>query len=148
MMSATALRTAARSRDSVPVRACRTTSTAVAATISTMTVGISTVSNSGSMMTLALPVGPVVGRRPGDLASIVRHDSAAAPSCDGGPARGGLRPAETRGSDSLRDNVAMSGDRGNRGHTVRRPRVVQRPAAGPGPLGELKDLLYQLYLEA
>ena len=42
----------------------------------------------------------------------------------------------------------MSGDQGNRGRAVRRPRVVRRPTAGPGPLGELKELLYRLYLEA
>ena len=43
----------------------------------------------------------------------------------------------------------MSGDREDRrGRAVRRPRVVRRPVAGPGPLGELKELLYRLYLEA
>ena len=42
----------------------------------------------------------------------------------------------------------MSGDQGDRGRAVRRPRLVRRPAAGPGPLGELKELLYRLYLEA
>ena len=31
---------------------------------------------------------------------------------------------------------------------MRRPRVVRRPVAGPGSLGELKELLYRLYLEA
>ena len=52
------------------------------------------------------------------------------------------------GMDSLRDDGAMSGDQRDLGRAVRRPRVVRRPAAGPGPLGELKELLYQLYLEA
>lgn len=42
----------------------------------------------------------------------------------------------------------MSGDQEDRGRAVRRPRVVRRPVAGPGPLGELKELLYRLYLEA
>jgi len=48
----------------------------------------------------------------------------------------------------LRDDVAMSGDQEDRGRAVRRPRVVRRPVAAPGPLGELKELLYRLYLEA
>jgi hypothetical protein len=40
----------------------------------------------------------------------------------------------------------MSGDQ--KGGSVRRPRLVQRPRVPPGPLRELKDLLYELYLEA
>lgn len=40
----------------------------------------------------------------------------------------------------------MSGDRG--GQSVRRPRVISRPTVTRGPLRELKDLLYRLYLEA
>ncbi|MFH9829082.1 tetratricopeptide repeat protein [Streptomyces bobili] len=40
----------------------------------------------------------------------------------------------------------MSGD--TRGDPVRRPRKLQRARVGPGPLRELKDLLYQAYLAA
>jgi len=50
--------------------------------------------------------------------------------------------------DWPRDDVAMSGGQGNRGRPVRRPRLVRQPAAAPGPLGELKELLYRIYLEA
>ena len=42
----------------------------------------------------------------------------------------------------------MSGDQEDGGRAVRRPRVVRRPVTRPGPLGELKELLYRLYLEA
>ena len=56
------------------------------------------------------------------------------------------------GAGWLRDDVAMSGDQQDRGRAVRRavqrPRAVRRPVTGPGPLGELKKLLYQLYVEA
>lgn len=52
------------------------------------------------------------------------------------------------GQGLLRDDGAMSGNQEDRERAVRRPRVVRRPAAGPGPLGELKELLYRLYLEA
>jgi hypothetical protein len=41
---------------------------------------------------------------------------------------------------------AMSGDQV--GRSVRRPRVILRPRVPPGPLRELKELLYQLYLGA
>ncbi|TDD95634.1 hypothetical protein [Actinomadura rubrisoli] len=41
----------------------------------------------------------------------------------------------------------MSGDQVV-GEPVRRPRVVARPRVAPGPLRDLKDLLYELYLEA
>jgi tetratricopeptide (TPR) repeat protein len=40
----------------------------------------------------------------------------------------------------------MSGDGG--GGPTRRPRRLERARAGPGPLGELKDLLYRVYLAA
>ncbi|MFF4503216.1 tetratricopeptide repeat protein [Streptomyces sp. NPDC001401] len=40
----------------------------------------------------------------------------------------------------------MSGDGG--GAPTRRPRRLERARAGPGPLGDLKDLLYRLYLAA
>ncbi len=43
--------------------------------------------------------------------------------------------------------VAMSSD-GRGGGSVRRPRVIGRPRVPPGPLAELKDLLYKLYLQA
>jgi hypothetical protein len=54
---------------------------------------------------------------------------------------------------SLHPNVAgimlgaMSGD-GRGGGSVRRPRVIGRPRVPPGPLADLKDLLYELYLQA
>jgi predicted negative regulator of RcsB-dependent stress response len=41
---------------------------------------------------------------------------------------------------------AMSGD--GRGREVRRPRAIQRPRLRPGPLRDLKEMLYRLYLEA
>lgn len=40
----------------------------------------------------------------------------------------------------------MSGD--GAGGPTRRPRRLERAHVGPGPLGDLKDLLYRLYLEA
>lgn len=40
----------------------------------------------------------------------------------------------------------MSGDAG--GRAVRRPRTLRRAHAGPGPVQELKDLLYEVYLAA
>jgi hypothetical protein len=40
----------------------------------------------------------------------------------------------------------MGGD--DRGGSVRRPRVIERPGVPPGPLGDLKALVYELYLEA
>ncbi|MFB6987950.1 hypothetical protein ACFC0C_16365 [Streptomyces sp. NPDC056178] len=40
----------------------------------------------------------------------------------------------------------MSGDK--RSETTRRPRAIKRPRVPAGPLRELKDLLYKLYLEA
>lgn len=43
--------------------------------------------------------------------------------------------------------VAMSSD-GRGGGSVRRPRAIGRPRMPPGPLAELKDLLYELYLQA
>jgi hypothetical protein len=43
--------------------------------------------------------------------------------------------------------VAMSGDR-NDGGAVRRRRVIPRPRVPPGPLADLKALVYELYLEA
>jgi len=43
--------------------------------------------------------------------------------------------------------VAMSGD-GKGGSSVRRPRAIGRPRVPPGPLADLKTLVYQLYLEA
>ena len=58
------------------------------------------------------------------------------------------RCREPAGADWLGDDVAMSGDQEDGGRAVRRPRVVRRPVTRPGPLGELKELLYQLYLEA
>src|SRR5690348_10277744 len=42
---------------------------------------------------------------------------------------------------------AMSGD-GRGDSSVRRPRVIGRPRVPPGPLAELKDVLYELYLQA
>jgi hypothetical protein len=42
---------------------------------------------------------------------------------------------------------AMSGD-GKSGGQVRRPRAIGRPRVPPGPLADLKALVYQLYLEA
>ena len=42
---------------------------------------------------------------------------------------------------------AMSGD-GKSGGPVRRPRAIGRPRVPPGPLADLKALVYQLYLEA
>jgi uncharacterized protein YidB (DUF937 family) len=42
--------------------------------------------------------------------------------------------------------VAMSSDK--KGGPVRRPRVIGRPRVPPGPLAELKALLYELYLQA
>jgi hypothetical protein len=41
---------------------------------------------------------------------------------------------------------AMGGD--ERGGRVRRPRVIERPRVPPGPLADLKALVYELYLEA
>jgi thioredoxin-like negative regulator of GroEL len=41
----------------------------------------------------------------------------------------------------------MSGD-GKGGRAVRRPRAIGRPQLRPGPLADLKALLYELYLEA
>ena len=41
----------------------------------------------------------------------------------------------------------MSGD-GKSGGPVRRPRAIGRPRVPPGPLADLKALVYQLYLEA
>jgi hypothetical protein len=41
---------------------------------------------------------------------------------------------------------AMSGDR--KGGAVRRPRPIGRPRVQPGPLADLKDLIYRLYLRA
>src|SRR5258708_30468419 len=46
----------------------------------------------------------------------------------------------------MRDDDAMSGDRGD--GPVRRPRPIKRAQVGPGPLRELKDLLYEVYLAA
>ena len=43
--------------------------------------------------------------------------------------------------------VAMSGDGKDRG-PVRRPRAIERPQVPPGPLADLKALIYQLYLQA
>src|SRR5215471_12223680 len=43
--------------------------------------------------------------------------------------------------------VAMSGD-GRGGGAVRRPRVIGRPLVAPGPLADLKALVYELYLAA
>ena len=43
--------------------------------------------------------------------------------------------------------VAMSGDGKGRG-PVRRPRVIERPQVPPGPLADLKALIYELYLQA
>jgi len=43
--------------------------------------------------------------------------------------------------------VAMSSDRKGRG-PVRRPRAIERPQLPPGPLADLKALVYELYLEA
>jgi hypothetical protein len=43
--------------------------------------------------------------------------------------------------------VAMSGD-GKGGSPVRRPRVIERPRVLPGPLADLKALIYELYLQA
>src|SRR4051794_20292522 len=40
----------------------------------------------------------------------------------------------------------MSGD--NEDRSFRRPRVLARPRVQPGPLRDLKDLLYELYLQA
>jgi hypothetical protein len=42
---------------------------------------------------------------------------------------------------------AMSGD-GKGGGPVRRPRVIERPRVPPGPLADLKALIYELYLQA
>ncbi len=42
---------------------------------------------------------------------------------------------------------AMSGD-GKSGGPVRRPRAIEQPRVPPGPLADLKALVYQLYLEA
>ena len=41
----------------------------------------------------------------------------------------------------------MSGDGKGRG-PVRRPRVIERPRVAPGPLADLKALIYELYLQA
>ena len=41
----------------------------------------------------------------------------------------------------------MSGD-GKSGGPVRRPRAIQRPRVPPGPLADLKALIYELYLQA
>src|SRR5437764_599338 len=41
---------------------------------------------------------------------------------------------------------AMSRDRKDRG-PARRPRVIGRPRVPPGPLADLKALIYELYLE-
>ena len=41
----------------------------------------------------------------------------------------------------------MSGD-GKGGSPVRRPRVIERPRVPPGPLADLKALIYELYLRA
>ena len=43
--------------------------------------------------------------------------------------------------------VAMSGD-GKGSGPVRRPRVIERPQVPPGPLADLKALIYELYLRA
>ena len=43
--------------------------------------------------------------------------------------------------------VAMNGD-GKGGGPVRRPRVIERPRVPPGPLADLKALIYELYLQA
>jgi hypothetical protein len=43
--------------------------------------------------------------------------------------------------------VAMSGD-GKAGDPVRRPRAIERPWVPPGPLADLKALIYELYLQA
>ncbi|GAA4638206.1 hypothetical protein GCM10023196_095020 [Actinoallomurus vinaceus] len=40
----------------------------------------------------------------------------------------------------------MSGD--SKGGPVRRPRMIERPRVSPGPLADLKALVYELYLEA
>ena len=42
---------------------------------------------------------------------------------------------------------AMSGD-GKRGSPVRRPRAIRQPQVPPGPLADLKALIYELYLDA
>ena len=42
---------------------------------------------------------------------------------------------------------AMSGD-GKADRPVRRPRAIERPRVPPGPLADLKALLYELYLQA
>ena len=42
---------------------------------------------------------------------------------------------------------AMSGD-GKTGGPVRRPRAIERPRVPPGPLADLKALIYELYLAA
>ena len=42
---------------------------------------------------------------------------------------------------------AMSGD-GKGSRPVRRPRAIGRPLVPPGPLADLKTLLYELYLAA
>ncbi|MFE3113735.1 helix-turn-helix domain-containing protein [Kitasatospora indigofera] len=54
-------------------------------------------------------------------------------------------PAGPR-SGGLRSPVGPPADEGHL--PVRRPRRVRRPPLTPGPLGELKDLLYSLYLQA
>ena len=41
----------------------------------------------------------------------------------------------------------MSSD-GKGGGPVRRPRVIERPRVPPGPLADLKALVYELYLQA
>jgi hypothetical protein len=44
--------------------------------------------------------------------------------------------------------VAMSGDgRGGR-RPVRRPKMIERPQLPPGPLADLKSLIYELYQQA
>jgi hypothetical protein len=83
----------------------------------------------------------------GQLASSVRPVQASRMSCD---ERLGTRPVFLSWSASGAAGImvgAMSGD-GKRDGPVRRPRVIQRPGVPPGPLADLKALVYELYLHA
>jgi tetratricopeptide (TPR) repeat protein len=77
------------------------------------------------------PVGVDVGNSPRNAAAgEVRDDE-------------GIKAVRARLPTTLRDDGAMSRDR--EGGQVRRSRAIKRPQVGPGPLGELKNLLYELY---
>ncbi|MEY9947419.1 tetratricopeptide (TPR) repeat protein [Kitasatospora sp. GAS1066B] len=60
--------------------------------------------------------------------------------------RSGTGAGQDRERSRAEDNEAMSSD--ERGGSVKRPRLLQRAQVRPGPLRDLKDLLYKAYLAA